>query len=107
MSRALIPTIAPPVVSALSSVAQYLEDDLQRIFKTILDFRRPAPLLALSLALQQYKDPCKKPLKARFPDIYWDKTHLECYNFFQQWKDHFTTAGAKGQNRVPFAIIFL
>ena len=32
---------------------------------------------------------------------------MECYNFFQQYEDYFATAGAKGQNRVPFAIIFL
>ena len=39
------------VISALSFVAQYLKDDFQWIFKTVLDFRPiispPAPTLAL------------------------------------------------------------
>ena len=32
---------------------------------------------------------------------------MECYNFCQQCKDHFTTAGVKGPNRIPFATSFL
>ena len=62
----------------------------------------PAPAAAL-----HYEGVCEKPLKARFPDIYWGKTHLEYYNFFQQYKDHFAIAGATGSNRVLFAATFL
>ena len=94
--------------SAYSSVVRYLEDNLQRILKTILDFRSltpvPAPVITAAL---HYKGLCERPLKAWFPNIYWDKTHLECYNFFQQCKDHFAIAGATGPNRVLFAAIFL
>ena len=32
---------------------------------------------------------------------------MECYNFCQQCKNHFATAGAKGPNRIPFAASFL
>lgn len=32
---------------------------------------------------------------------------MECYLFCQQYKDHFATAGATGQNWVPFATTFL
>ena len=46
-------------------------------------------------------------LKARFLDMYCGKTHLECYNFFWQCKDHFTNADVKAQNLGPFAAIFL
>ena len=74
--------IAPPVIFALSSLVRYLEDDFQRILKNVLDFRLPTLLLALALAPQQYKHPCERPLKAQFPDVYWDKTHLKCYNLF-------------------------
>ena len=43
---------------------------------------------------------------AWFPDVYWGKTYLECYNFFQQCKDDFAIARAKSQNQVPFAATF-
>ena len=89
-TQLLIPAIAPivaPLVasgSADSSVVRYLEDDFQRIFKTVLDFRPlalvPAPIVT---AAPYYESPHKRPLKTRFPNIYYDKTHLECYNFFQ------------------------
>ena len=49
----------------------------------------------------------EKPLKARSPDVYHGKSHIECYNFCQQCEDHFTTAGAKSPNRIPFAASFL
>ena len=49
----------------------------------------------------------KQPLKARFPDLYYRNSHLDCYRFCQQCKDHFETAGANGPNRVPFAASFL
>ena len=32
---------------------------------------------------------------------------MEYYNFCQQCEDHFTTIGAKGPNRIPFATSFL
>ena len=113
-TRAFTPAIAPIVTpliasgSADSSVIRYLKDNLQRILRTVLDFRPPALLPApVVAAALHYEVLCKRPLKAWFLDIYWDKTHLECYNFFQQCKDHFATAGAMGPNRVSFAPIFL
>ena len=105
VSYALTPAIALSVFFILSSMAQYLEDDLQRIFKTVLDSRTPA--FPLALAPQQYKNPCERSLKAQFPEIYWSKIHLECYNFFQQSGNHFAIAGAKSQNRMLFAATFL
>ena len=101
------PAIAPLVISALSSLAQYLQDDFQQIFRTILDFRLFALFLALAPIFQQYKNSCEKPLKTRFPDIYWSKTYLEYYNFFWQCEDHFAIAGAKSQNWILFAATFL
>ncbi len=32
---------------------------------------------------------------------------MECYNFCQQYEDHFATCGAIGPNRIPFAASFL
>ena len=49
VSRAPNPAVAPPVVSVLFSMAQYLEDNLQLILKTVLDFRCFAtPLIPVS-----------------------------------------------------------
>ena len=94
--------------SADSSIIRYSGDDLQRILRTVLDFKLPASVPApVVTAAPHYKGPRERPLKAWFPDIYWGKTHLKCYNFFQQCKDHFATAGTIGPNRVQFAAIFL
>lgn len=51
--------------------------------------------------------PREQPLKARFPDVYRGRNHMECYKFCQQCEDRFATAGAKGPNRIPFAASFL
>lgn len=51
--------------------------------------------------------PRKRPLKAPLPDLYFGKSHMECYHFYQQCEDHFDTAGATGTNRIPFAASFL
>ena len=65
MSRISIVTavVASPVIFTLSSMTQYLKNNLQQIFRTVLDSRSPIPLLASITAPQQYKGPCKNPLK--------------------------------------------
>ena len=78
------------------SVAKYTKENLQRIFRTVVKAQ----------ALPS-DGPREKPLKARSPDVYRGKSHMECYNFCQQCEDHFATAGAKGSNRIPFAASFL
>ena len=80
---ALIVTLFAAFGSANSSMIRYLEDDLQQILKTVSNFRPLTPILApVVAAVPYYKGPSEQSLKAQFPDIYWDKTHLECYNFF-------------------------
>ncbi len=46
-------------------------------------------------------------LRAKTPDVYRGRSHIECYNFCQQYEDHFATCGATGPNRIPFAASFL
>ena len=113
-SCAPIPAVAPVVApfaasgSANSSVVRYSEDDLQQILRTVLDSKPLAPVPAPIVATApHYKSPRKRSLKARFLHMYQGKTYLECYNFFQECKDHFATAGATSSNRVPFAATFL
>lgn len=50
--------------------------------------------------------PREQPLKARFPDLYYGNSHMDCYRFCQQCEDHFETAGANGPNRILFAASF-
>ncbi len=45
--------------------------------------------------------------KTKTPDVYRDRSHMECYNFCQQCEDHFATCGATGPNQIPFAASFL
>ena len=77
-------------------VAKYTEEDLQKIFRTVLKARAPPS-----------DGSREKLLKARSPDVYSGKSHMECYNFCQQCKNHFAIAGAKGPNRILFAASFL
>ena len=111
---AVVPVVAVLVASGSADffVIRYSEDDLQRIIKTIFEARPlllptlapvPAPVVA---AAPYYEGPRERHPKAWFPKIYWGKTDLECYNFFQQYKDYFVIAGATGSNRVLFAAIF-
>ena len=52
-------------------------------------------------------EPQKQPLKARFPNLYYGNSHMDCYYFCQKCVDHFETAGATGPNRIPFPASFL
>ena len=52
-------------------------------------------------------EPQKRPLKARTPETYFGKSHIDCYHFYQQYEDYFDTSGATGMNRTPFAATFL
>ena len=56
---------------------------------------------------QTLAEPRDHPLKAKTPKTYWDKSHMECYYFYQQCEDHFETSGATWINYTPFAASFL
>ena len=78
---AAVPVVAPLDVSgsADSSVVRYSEDDLQRIFRTVVDSRLLAPVPAPVVAAAPHPEgPRERPLKAWFLDIYWGKTYLKC-----------------------------
>ena len=49
----------------------------------------------------------EQSFKAKVPEVYYGKSHMNCYHFCQQCEDHFETAGATGTNRTLFAAIFL
>ena len=81
------PIPAPPATfilalapAAVDSMVRYLEADLQQILRIILETR---PLAIVPQSLVFPDGPCKRPLKARFPELYYSKTHIRCYNFIQ------------------------
>ena len=56
---------------------------------------------------QVLAEPQEQLLKAQTLEIYWGKSHMECYHFCQQCEDHFKTSGITGINCTPFAALFL
>ena len=95
----------PPVtVIPATNVPKYSKDDLQRIFKTVLEARAPAPTSTPAPVVSEVP---QDKLKARSLNIYCEKSHMDCYNFCQQCEDYFATAGAIGPTRILFAASFL
>ncbi len=84
------PPHAPP--PAAPDVAQYIQKDMDHLFQTFL---------------QASKGGSGDKLKATIPDVYCGRSHMECYNFCQQCKDHFAICGATRPNWIPFAVSFL
>ena len=62
--------MAPVNPAAEISIAKYIEEDLQRILKMVLEAQAPP-----------FDGPREKSLKARLPDVYHDRFHMEYYNF--------------------------
>ncbi len=87
------PPQAPPLpVPQDPGANRYSQQDLDRIIQTFF---------------QNSKSGSGDKLKAKTPDVYRGRSHIECYNFCQQCEDHFATCGATGPNRIPFATSFL
>ena len=49
----------------------------------------------------------EQSFKAKILEVYYGKSHMDCYHFCQQCKDHFETAGATKTKRTLFAAFFL
>ena len=49
----------------------------------------------------------ERPLKAKVPDVYYDKSHMDCYHFCQQCEDYFEISWATRTNQTSFAAFFL
>ena len=49
----------------------------------------------------------ERSFKAKVPEVYYGKSHIDCDHFCQQCKDHFETAEAIGTNRTLFVAFFL
>ena len=102
LAQAPAPTTAP--ASAPGPPGRYTDKDLQRATKLALESFVKGQEYG---QLQANSAPCEQPLKAWFPDLYYENSHLDCYCFCQQCEDHFETTGANEPNRVFFAASFL
>ena len=94
----------PPRLKSDTSVPKYFEDDLQRIFKAVLEAQAPAPAPAPAPVVSEVP---REKLKARSSDIYRGKSHMDSYNFCQQCEYYFAIVGAMGPTWIPFAASFL
>ena len=88
-------------------MAKYINGDLQRAsklaFKLFVQGQKQAQCQITPLTLE----PQETPPKAWFPDLYYSSSHMDCYQFCQQYKNYFKTAGAKKPYRIQFAALFL
>ena len=100
-----------PVVDAhvaATNILKYSENDLQKILKAVMEAWAPDPTPAptSALAFIYFKAPWEK-LKARSPNIYRGKSHMDYHNFCHQCEDYFATARATGPIRIFFVTSFL
>ena len=103
-----IPTsvLAPPLALA-KLVAKYTDADLQQAIKLALKSFVQGQQQAQSKIALPTLEPQERPLKARFSDLYYSNSHMDCYGFCQQYEDYFEIAEAKRLNKIPFAASFL
>ena len=99
-NHASIPASSHASTSTLAEstlALKYSKTDLMKILKIFSETKGQKPKAEV---------PCKRPLKAKVPDVYFGKLHIDCYYFCQKCEDHFETVGATGLNRTPFATSF-
>ena len=99
--------IKPPIADApttTTTVPQYFENNLQQIFKAVLEARTLTSALILTSVISEV---LRKKLKAHSLDVYCEKFHMDCYNFCQQCEDYFATAEAMGPTWICFTTSFL
>ena len=94
---ALVPALIPASVPAPAPAPGSFDELFRQFMKAYLESQKPSRPLAER----------ERSLKAKVPDVYYEKLHIDCYHFCQQCEDHFETAGATGANRTPFAASFL
>ena len=96
----LVPALNPdPVPTPVSAPAPPSSDEL---FKQFI-----RAYLESNQGPRQLSAECERFLKVKVPEVYYGKSHMDCYHFCQLCKDHFETAEATERNRTLFAASFL
>ena len=88
-----------PEASTLPLVSSISDDLFTKFMKVFMETTQARNRELLELQ--------KRPFKARTLKTYFEKSHMDCYHFCQQFEDYFETPGATGMNRILFAAIFL
>ena len=94
----LVPALNPAPVPAPTPAPVASEELFKKFMKAYLETNQGP---------RQPPEERKQTLKAKVPEVYYGKSHMDCYHFCQQCKDHFETAGTNGFNRTPFVASFL
>ena len=89
---------------AATNIPRYFEDNLQQIFKAILEAQAPTPTPTPTSVVSKV---LRKKLKACGLDVYREKSHMDCYNFCQQCLDYFATIKVTRSTEIFFAASFL
>ena len=92
-----------PKFFADTNVPKYSKDNLQWIFKAVLEAWAPA--LASASAPVVFEVLWEK-LKARFPSVYREKSYIDCYNFCQQCEDYFAIKEITESIQISYAASF-
>lgn len=86
---------------ASAPVLKYTEEDHQKIEKYYMD------LFIQAKVQKQAPQDEELVIEVRFPDLYFGKSHMECFEFCLQCENHFDLAGVTGHNRSTVAASFL
>ena len=93
----LVPALNLAPVPAPTPAPVAFEELFQKFMKAYLEMNQGP---------RQPPEEREQTFKAKVPEVYYGKSHIDCYHFCQQCKDHFETAGATRFNRTPFAASF-
>ena len=87
--EALTEALTPPEASIPPLIPPTSEDLFTKFMKLFIEMTQAREQL----------EPWECSFKAKTPEIYSGKSHMDCYHFCQQCKDYFETSGATGMNR--------
>ena len=89
----------PPETSTPPFVPLISEDLFTKFMKVFME--------TTQAQAQALTEPRERLLKAKTPETYSGKSHMDCYYFCQQCEDYFETLDATGMNCTLFAATFL
>ena len=96
----LTPAPAPVLTPVPSPIPTPAATD--ELFKTFIK-----AYLKSNQGSRQLLAECKQTLKAKGPEVYYGKLHMDCYHFCKQCEIYFETVRATRANRTLFTVFFL
>ena len=91
------PTHSPTISRALTLAPLSTNKLFKRFMKGYLESHQGP-----SQPLKEHK----RPLKAKMPDVYYGKSHMDCYHFCQQCEDQFETFRPPESTKPPLQLLF-